>query len=230
MCIYYIYIYIYIYICIYSGPEHPPARSMDEQSQVSRASRDPSIAFSNIFARPFVRKSWSKARSCAPARPMEQVLAAISPALAEPSKLKRLFWAPLRSRKCSSGFDGLEFSRVFTICFELSRFLMFSKVFLVSSSSLVFICFPRFSRFPEAGGLELPRAFFSFDLLMEEPQNRHFHDFETFERVPEPQKQLFYLWRPQDASHNSKKSRIVFENIIIYKFQNCGNRKCLKCW
>ena len=41
------------------GPEHIHARSMGERNQVSRATRDPSIAFSNrFFARVFVRVSF----------------------------------------------------------------------------------------------------------------------------------------------------------------------------
>ena len=53
------------YICIYmdlGGPEHIHARSMGERNQVSRATRDPSIAFSNrFFARVFVRVSFRNA-------------------------------------------------------------------------------------------------------------------------------------------------------------------------
>ena len=55
------YICIYIYMDL-GGPEHIHARSMGERNQVSRATRDPSIAFSNrFFARVFVRVSFRNA-------------------------------------------------------------------------------------------------------------------------------------------------------------------------
>ena len=53
--------YVYIYMDL-GGPEHIHARSMGERNQVSRATRDPSIAFSNrFFARVFVRGSFRNA-------------------------------------------------------------------------------------------------------------------------------------------------------------------------
>ena len=92
------------YIYIYSGgPEHIHARSIDEQSQVFRASHDPDTASSNsFFGRLFIRLSLSSAverpseadragLSSNFARPgdAEQARAAISIAPARPSELER---------------------------------------------------------------------------------------------------------------------------------------------
>ena len=95
---------------------------MDEQSQVSRATRDLSIAFSNsLFARLFVRVSLSSAVE----RFSETLGAGLSSDIARPSKAEQVRAAVIKFSQDSWGFLKLSpFSRVFSI---LASFLIFFR-------------------------------------------------------------------------------------------------------
>ena len=119
-------------------PEHIHVRSINEQSHVSRASREPNIAFSNgLFAHLLVRGSLSSAvvRSL---KPTEQVSAAISPDTAKPSKLDRL-WQP-------QGFSSF------------LGFLKFPLFCCVASNFIGVSCSLAFTRFSRAGRADLGAA------------------------------------------------------------------------
>ena len=50
---------------------------------------------------------------------------------------------------------------------------------------------------------------------MGEHQNPHLHDFGTFERVPEPQKQQFYFWDRKTLQTIQDRSQPIFAKILF---------------
>ena len=71
---------------------------------------------------------------------------------------------------------------------------------------------------------------------MGQPKTPHFYDFGTFERVPEPQNQVFLFWRHQDIKKRQKLYRLkqFFTNIetletqYVDNFGKDGHRKMMK--
>ena len=111
------------------GPEHIHARSINEQSQVSRASRDPNLAFSRtLFKRLFVRVSLSSAVE----HSSEAHRAGLSSDIARPSEAEQARAAISNAPANPSGFDPLRRARVFEFS-RVSRFFQFSPVSSVFS-------------------------------------------------------------------------------------------------
>ena len=65
---------------------------------------------------------------------------------------------------------------------------------------------------------------------MGETETPHFHDFEVFEPVPEPQNQCLSGETPRDFKKSKKKPKSCLGNAMLYKFQNVGNLCLGKYW
>ena len=62
---------------------------------------------------------------------------------------------------------------------------------------------------------------------MGEPQNPHFYDFRTFERVLSSPNHLFLSWETPGHLKQIKKNPHVFAKSYFYKSQNVGNLNVL---